>query len=57
MASRNPMGRPIRLDDVVASLEFLLNTVAITGQVIHVDNGQRLAASPRDVIFEPREPR
>lgn len=57
VASRNPMGRPIRLDDVVASLEFLLNTVAITGQVIHVDNGQRLAASPRDVIFEPREPR
>jgi NAD(P)-dependent dehydrogenase (short-subunit alcohol dehydrogenase family) len=56
-ASRNPMGRPISLEDVVASIEFLLNTTAMTGQVIHVDNGQRLTVSARDVIFEPREPR
>ncbi len=51
VASHNPMGRPIDLDNVVAAAEFLLNNTALTGQIIHVDNGQRLAFSARDVIF------
>jgi NAD(P)-dependent dehydrogenase (short-subunit alcohol dehydrogenase family) len=54
VASRNPMGRPIDLDDIVSAVEFLLANASLTGQVIHVDNGQRLAASARDVIFETR---
>lgn len=54
-ASRNPLGRPIGLDSVVSTLEFLLGNTALTGQVIHVDNGQRLVAAARDVIFELRK--
>lgn len=51
-ASRNPMGRPIDVDDVGAALDFLLATRSLTGQVIHVDNGQRLQSSARDVMFD-----
>ena len=54
VASRNPMGRPIDVDDVGAALDFLLATRSLTGQVLHVDNGQRLAASARDVMFDTR---
>jgi NAD(P)-dependent dehydrogenase (short-subunit alcohol dehydrogenase family) len=53
-ASRNPMGRPVDLDDVGTALDFLLATRSLTGQVIHVDNGQRLQASARDVMFGTR---
>ena len=53
-ASRNPMGRPINVDDVGAALDFLLATHSLTGQVIHVDNGQRLQSSARDVMFDTR---
>ena len=54
VASRNLMGRPIDVDDVGAALDFLLATRSLTGQVLHVDNGQRLAASARDVMFDTR---
>jgi NAD(P)-dependent dehydrogenase (short-subunit alcohol dehydrogenase family) len=54
-ASRNPMGRPINLDDVVSAVDFLMGNASLTGQVIHADNGQRMAASARDVIFEARD--
>ena len=54
-ASKNLMGREIDLGDVAASLEFLMGTASLTGQVIHVDNGQRLIAARRDVMFELRE--
>jgi NAD(P)-dependent dehydrogenase (short-subunit alcohol dehydrogenase family) len=53
-ASRNPMGRPIALDDVVSAIDFLMGNTSLTGQVIHADNGQRMFASARDVIFEAR---
>jgi NAD(P)-dependent dehydrogenase (short-subunit alcohol dehydrogenase family) len=51
-ASKNPMGRPIDLDDLASSAEFLLSNTALTGQVIHVDNGARLISRARDVMFE-----
>ena len=54
VASRNPMQRPIALDDVSSALEFLLSNAALTAQVMHVDNGQRLMSSARDVMFETR---
>ncbi len=53
-ASRNPMQRPVALDDVASALEFLMSNAALTAQVIHVDNGQRLVASARDVMFGTR---
>lgn len=56
-ASRNLMARPIALDDVADAIGFLMTNTSLTGQVIHTDNGQRLASSARDVIFEAREGR
>ena len=54
-ASRNPMGKPIDLDNLMSAAEFLLANTALTGETIHVDNGQRLTSRPRDVMFEMRE--
>lgn len=54
-ASRNLLGREIDLDDVASALEFLMATPSLTGQIIHVDNGQRLISARRDVVFEPRK--
>ncbi len=53
-ASRNPMGRPINLDDVAGAVDFLMGNTSLTAQVIHADNGQRMASSARDVIFSVR---
>jgi NAD(P)-dependent dehydrogenase (short-subunit alcohol dehydrogenase family) len=55
VASRNPMERPIALEDVVSALEFLMSNASLTGQVMHVDNGQRLVGGARDVVFELRD--
>ena len=52
VASLNPMGRPIALDDVANAIDFLMTNTSLTGQVIHTDNGQRMVASARDVIFQ-----
>lgn len=55
-AGRNPMGRPIDLANITSAAEFLLGNTALTAQVLHVDNGQRLAANARDVMFDTRTP-
>lgn len=55
-ASVNAQQRPIEIDDLASALEFLLTNSSLTNQVIHVDNGQRLIASARDVMFLNREP-
>jgi NAD(P)-dependent dehydrogenase (short-subunit alcohol dehydrogenase family) len=52
VASRNPLGRPIDLDNLCNAADFLLGNTALTAQVIHLDNGQRLEASARDVMFD-----
>jgi NAD(P)-dependent dehydrogenase (short-subunit alcohol dehydrogenase family) len=52
VASLNPMARPIALDDVASAIDFLMTNTSLTGQVIHTDNGQRMFATARDVIFE-----
>jgi len=57
VASLNPMGRPIDLDDVAGAIDFLMTNTSLTGQVIHADNGQRMFASARDVIFAARQDR
>lgn len=54
VASRNPLGRTIDLDDVAAAADYLLTNRSLTAQVLHVDNGQRLMASARDVMFDTR---
>jgi NAD(P)-dependent dehydrogenase (short-subunit alcohol dehydrogenase family) len=50
-APLNPLRRPIDLDDLASALTFLMSNRALTAQVIHLDNGQRLVSSTRDVIF------
>lgn len=54
-AQVNLLQRPIDLDDLADSLEFLLLNRSLTGQTLHVDNGRRMMASPRDVMFMMRE--
>jgi enoyl-[acyl-carrier-protein] reductase (NADH) len=51
-AQKNPLGRPVDLDDLASAAEFLMSNTALTGQVIHVDNGRRLIAASRDVMFD-----
>jgi len=53
-AALNLLQRPVDLDNLASAAGFLMSNTALTGQVIHVDNGQRFLTSPRDVIFEPR---
>ncbi|HEX8124037.1 MAG TPA: SDR family NAD(P)-dependent oxidoreductase [Allosphingosinicella sp.] len=47
----NPLGRGVRVDDIVAALRFLIATPTITGQTLTLDGGQRFLALPRDVQF------
>ena len=47
----NPLGRGVRVEDIVAALRFLIATPTITGQTITLDAGQRFLALPRDVQF------
>jgi NAD(P)-dependent dehydrogenase (short-subunit alcohol dehydrogenase family) len=47
-----PLGRAGDLDDIVASILFLLNTKSVTGQTIFVDGGQRLMPLDRDVMYK-----
>ena len=47
-----PLGRAGDLDDIVASVLFLLRTRSITGQTIFVDGGQRLMPLDRDVMYK-----
>lgn len=54
VASRNPLQRPIDLGDVYGALDCLMSNTALTAQVMHVDNGQRLNGGARDVMFETR---
>ena len=56
-ASRNLLRRPVGAERVADAVAFLLTARGITGQTIHVDAGQRLVPSGRDVMFDraPRE--
>lgn len=54
VASRNPLGRPIDLDDIAAAADYLLAARSLTAQVLHVDNGARMQTSARDIMFDAR---
>ncbi len=51
MHTNNPLGRGIEAKDVVAALRYLVDAVAVTGQVITIDGGQRFYSLDRDVQF------
>ncbi len=54
-ASLNLLRRPTDLDNLASAAEFLMSNTALTGQIIHVDNGQRLIARDRDVAFNEQD--
>ncbi len=57
MHARNPLGRGTTPDAVVGALRYLIDSPAVTGEVLTIDGGQRFWSLERDVQFlEPREP-
>jgi len=51
MHARNPLGRGVTPDDVVAAIDYLVACRSVTGEVLTIDGGQRFAPPPRDVQF------
>lgn len=47
----NPLGRGVSPDDVVAAVDYLLASPAVTGEVLTIDSGQRFSPPARDVQF------
>lgn len=47
----NALGRGVDVDQIVATLRFLIASPTITGQTIVLDGGQRFLGLPRDVQF------
>jgi NAD(P)-dependent dehydrogenase (short-subunit alcohol dehydrogenase family) len=47
----NPLGRGVRVEEVIGALRFLIATPTITGQTIVLDGGQRFLGLARDVQF------
>jgi len=51
MQRANPLGRGVEPGDVVAALRYLIDSPAVTGQVLTIDAGQRFWSLDRDVQF------
>lgn len=51
MHARNPLGRGVTPEDVVAAVDFLLAAGTITGEVLTIDAGQSFEPTQRDVQF------
>lgn len=49
MHARNPLRRGVTPRDVVAALDYLIASPAVTGEVLTIDGGQRFEPPPRDV--------
>jgi len=51
MHARNPLGRGVTPDDVVAAIDYLVACRSVTGEVLTIDGGQRFSPPARDVQF------
>lgn len=51
MQRANPLRRAVEPGDVVAALRYLIESPAVTGQVLTIDGGQRFWSLERDVQF------
>jgi NAD(P)-dependent dehydrogenase (short-subunit alcohol dehydrogenase family) len=51
MRERNPLGRAVAPDDIVAAIDYLLAARSVTGEVLTIDAGQRFDPPRRDVQF------
>ncbi|MFN4096109.1 MAG: SDR family oxidoreductase [Sphingomonas sp.] len=55
VATANLLRRQVAIDEIAATVAYLLTTRSITGQNIFVDCGQRLVKRDGDVMFTGRE--
>lgn len=55
VARINLLQRPVAPEQIARAVGFLLTAKGIDGQIIYVDNGQRLLPSTRDVMFSTRQ--
>lgn len=51
MHRRNPLGRGVTPPDVMAAIDYLVASPAVTGEVLTIDGGQRFDPPRRDVQF------
>ncbi|MFP5328894.1 MAG: SDR family oxidoreductase [Alphaproteobacteria bacterium] len=51
MHARNPLGRGVTPEDVMAAIDYLLAARSVTGEVLTIDGGQRFDPPGRDVQF------
>lgn len=51
MHTRNPLGRGITPEDVMAAIDYLLAARSVTGEVLTIDGGQKFDPPGRDVQF------
>ena len=51
MHARNPLGRGVTPDEVVAAIDYLLAAPSVTGEILTLDGGQRFDPPHRDVQF------
>ena len=54
MSQANPLRRAVAPGDVVAALRYLIGSLAVTGEVLTIDGGQRFWSLERDVQFLER---
>ena len=55
VARENLLRRPVGAERVAEAVVYLLGAASTTGQVIHVDSGQRFLRREGDVMFEGRD--
>jgi NAD(P)-dependent dehydrogenase (short-subunit alcohol dehydrogenase family) len=51
MHERNPLGRGVSSADVIAAIDYLVGSPAVTGELLTIDGGQRFHPPGRDVQF------
>ncbi len=51
MRRRNPLGRAVTPDDIVAAIDYLVSAKSVTGEILTIDAGQRFDPPGRDVQF------
>ena len=51
MHARNPLGRGVTPEDVMAAIDYLLAARSVTGEVLTIDGGQTFDPPGRDVQF------
>ena len=49
--TRNPLGRGVEPEDVVAAIRYFVSARTVTGQVLVIDGGQHFSPPERDVQF------